>query len=185
MPPDSGTRRAPEHLVVGHISKAHGTKGELFVWPLTDHPDDVFAVGRQLLIGDEEGLLPADARSVSVESSRPFKRGVLVKFESVDRREDADLLAQQYLLAPTATLAPLDSDEFFYHELLGLAVETVTGQPVGRVREVFEAVPHDLLEVTSDDGRLHLIPFAARVIREIDRAHARLVIDPPDGLLEL
>ena len=45
----------PEWLVVGQISKPHGNKGEVFVWPLTDSPDAVFAEGRELLLGDTEG----------------------------------------------------------------------------------------------------------------------------------
>jgi 16S rRNA processing protein RimM len=116
---------------------------------------------------------------------REFKRGRLVRFEAFDTREDADALAQRYLLLPAEAVPPLEEGEVFYHQLLGLSVETVSGEMVGRVREVYETVPHHLLEVKSDSGKLHLIPFAGRVIREIDLEGSRVVIDPPDGLLEL
>ncbi|HUF49687.1 MAG TPA: ribosome maturation factor RimM [Longimicrobiales bacterium] len=185
MSPGTGDRAAPEHLVVGHISKAHGTKGELFVFPLTDRRDDVFVPGHELLLGDEDGLLSDDARIVRIEAARPFKRGVLVRFDGVATRADADTCARRYLLAPTAALPPLEEGEVFYHELLGMSVNTIDGTHVGRVREVYETVPNHLLEVLSDGGKLHLIPFAAHIIRNVDRDGARITIDPPAGLLEL
>jgi 16S rRNA processing protein RimM len=80
---------------------------------------------------------------------------------------------------------PAAEDEVFYHELLGMRVETVAGVVAGVVREVFETEPHHLLEVVDDDGHKRLIPFAARIVRTIDRDGRRLVIDPPPGLLEL
>jgi 16S rRNA processing protein RimM len=185
MAADTGERALPEHLVVGHITKAHGTKGELFVWPLTDRPDDVFATGSELLLGDEDGILDAAAPVVVVEAVRPFKRGLLVKLEQFDSREDADELAQRYVLLPTDAVPPLEEGEVFYHDLIGMSVVTVSGESVGRVREVFETDPHHLLEVKSDAGKLHLIPFAERIVREVDVPARKLVIDPPEGLLEL
>ena len=186
MPSGTGARAAsPEHLVVGHISKAHGTKGELFVFPLTDRPADVFAPGAELLLGDEDGALVDDVPAVIIEEARAFKRGLLVKFAGVASRSDADDFARLYLLAPASALPPLEEGEIFYHELLGLRVDTVDGTHVGVVREVFETEPHHLLEVVSDDGKVRLIPFAARIVRDLDRELRRLTIDPPAGLLEL
>jgi 16S rRNA processing protein RimM len=176
---------SPEHLVVGHIAKAHGTKGELFVWPLTDRPDEVFAPGRALLLGDNEGALPPDAPSVVIESSRAFKRGVLVKFAELDARSDAGTFTQRYLLLPTTELPDLAEDELFYHELLGAVVESVDGKRIGVVREVYETEPNHLLEVKSADGKVHLIPFAERIVRSIDRSQRRIVVELPEGLLEL
>lgn len=176
---------APSHLVVGHIAKAHGTKGELFVWPLTDDPEDIFRDGSELLLGDVEGELPDDAATVVVETARAFKRGLLVRLVGHESREDADTVVRRYLLVPADRVAPLNDDEAFYHELLGLAVETVDGVMVGKVREVFEAVPNDLLEVVDDSRRARLIPFTSRIVRTLDRDGRRIVIDPPEGLLDL
>lgn len=184
MSADAG-RSLPEHLVVGHLAKAHGTKGELFVWPLTDAPEDVFVDGMELLLGDEDGTLDEPAQALIVEQSRPFKRGELVKFEDVDDRNAAEALAGRYVLALREALSPPDDDEVYYHELLGLMVVTADGTEVGTVREVYELEPADMLEVKSPDGRLRLIPFAARIVQEVDVEGGRLVIDPPEGLLQL
>jgi 16S rRNA processing protein RimM len=182
---DAGGRVEPEHLVVGHIAKAHGTRGELFVWPLTDRPDEVFAAGRELLLGDEGGALEEGAPSVFVESTRPFKRGLLVKLVGVDGREDVEELTRRYLLLPRSEVPPLDEDEVFYHELLGMTVVEADGAVVGTVQEVFETEPHHLLEVAGSGGKTHLIPFAARIVREVDRSGRRLVVEIPPGLLDL
>ncbi|MBR9989350.1 MAG: 16S rRNA processing protein RimM [Gemmatimonadetes bacterium] len=185
MVADAGERAVPEHLVVGHIAKAHGTKGEQFIWPLTDRPGEVFAPGRQLLLGDENGVVDQDAPFLVVETVRPFKRGLLVKLEGFESREDADELARRYVLLPAAAVPPLEEGEVFYHDLLGMAVVTASGEEVGIVREVFETDPHHLLEVKSESGKVHLIPFAERIVREVDVRGRRMVIEPPEGLLEI
>ena len=183
---DTGARApTPEHLVVGYVARAHGTRGELFVMPLTDRPDDVFVAGNELLVGNEEGAVDDDSGVIAIAEVRSFKRGFLLRIDGIESRTDADSFAQLYLLAPTAALPPLDDDEVYYHELLGLTVETTDGVPVGRVREVYETEPHHLLEVEDDDGKRRLIPYAARIITHLDRATRRIIIDPPEGLLEL
>lgn len=176
----------PELLVVGHLSKPHGTKGEIMVWPLTDRPEEIFGIGREVMAGDEEGE-PGDAPlTLEIEESRPYRKGYLVKFRGIDDRNGAAELATRYLLVPASELPDEEDEEgaLFYHELLGLRVETVDGREVGRVREVFETEPAHLLEVKGE-GKTHLVPYVSRVVKEVDREGGRLVIDPPEGLLEL
>lgn len=176
----------PSHLVVGHITKPHGTKGELFVWPLTDHMDDVFGAGRALLVGDNQGNLDAEfSDPLVVESTRGFKRGLLVKFANRADRNAVDDLAQRYLLAPVEDLAPPEADEVYYHQLLGMQVVTNEGQVVGKVREVYETYPAQLLEVKTDDGKIRLIPFAERIVKKVDVASGEIVIKPTPGLLDI
>jgi 16S rRNA processing protein RimM len=175
----------PEHLVVGHISKPHGTKGEVFVWPLTDRPDGVFVEGRELILGDEEAQIGAELNTLKIERTRPFKRGVLVKFEGLEDRNEVEAIGNAYLLLPFDHLEPLEEGEVFYHELLGLEVVTQEGERVGRVREVYDTAPTHLLEIKSEDGKLRLIPFTRQVVREVNLETRTVVIDPPVGLLEI
>ena len=175
----------PEFLVVGHLSKPHGNKGEIMIWPLTDRPEDVFSPGRRVTAGDEDGEPGDTPLTLQVEESRPYRKGYLVKFQGVDDRNAAIELATRYLLVPAGELPEEEEeDALFYHELLGLRVETVDGREVGRVREVFETEPAHLLEVMGED-RIHLVPYVSRVVKEVDREGGRLVIDPPEGLLDL
>lgn len=176
----------PTHLVVGHVSKPHGTKGELFVWPLTDNVADVFAEGRALLVGDEHGHLDSEyTEPLIVESTRPFKRGVLLKVEGRDDRNAVEEFAQRYVLAPVEELTAPGEDEVYYHQLLGMRVVTNEGLPVGSVREVYETYPAQMLEVKNEAGRIHLIPFAERIVKKVDVENGEIVIKPPPGLLEL
>lgn len=174
----------PERLVVGQITKPHGNRGELLVWPLTDRPDEVFAPGRELVLGDEEGEADESAPTLQVEDAREFKRGLLLKLAGVDTRTEAEDLARRYLLVPLESLVPLGEGEVFYHQLLGALVETVEGEAIGTVREVYETAPAHLLEVESPGGHRHLIPFTERVVRSVEPG-SRVVVDPPEGLLEL
>ena len=174
----------PAHLVVGHLSKPHGTRGEIMVWPLTDRPAEVFAPGARLLLGDDRGDAGPSPEDVVVESSRAYRRGQLLKLEGVEDRNEAGELSGRYLLVPAEEVAELAEGELFYHQLLGLEVETVDGGRVGQVREVYETEPDHLLEVKGE-GKLHLVPFSRRIVRDVDLEAGRMVIDPPEGLLEL
>ncbi len=176
---------APSHLVVGHLNKAHGTKGELFLWPLTDDPDQAFAPGAELHLADEAGDNPDPAfAGVRVRGVRPFKRGLLIGLEGIDSRDQAEWLAGRYVLRPLAELGPLREGEVFYHDLLGMRVESGDGAAIGEVVEVYELSPMHLLEVAREAGTL-LIPFARDWVRHLDREGKRMVVDLPDGLLDL
>jgi 16S rRNA processing protein RimM len=178
-------RRDPSHLVVGHLDKAHGTRGELYVWPLTDHPERVFAPGVVLFLGDGSAEEPdPDLPPLRVDTTRPFQRGVLVQFGGVDDRNQAELLRGRYLYLPIDEVAPLEEGEVFYHQLLDMEVVTVNGDAVGTVREVFELGPADLLEVRGARGTV-MIPYRPEIVIEVDPEAGRMVIDPPEGLLDL
>ncbi len=175
----------PTHLVVGHITKPHGTKGEVFVWPLTDSVDSVYAPGNEVLVGDQHGKLDPESGSLVVESARDFKRGLLVKFKGVADRNDVAELGNRYLLVSIEQVAPRDDNEVYYHELLGMQVVTREGETVGEVSEVYETEPAHLLEVKGIGGKVHLIPFAERIVKQVDAEARQIVIKPPPGLLEL
>jgi 16S rRNA processing protein RimM len=174
----------PEFLVVGQITKPHGTKGEVFVWPLTEHPEEVFAEGQELIQGDTEGAVDEAAPALKVEQVREFKRGLLVKWEGYADRTAVTPLGGRYLLVPAGQLTPLKEGEVYYHQLLGLEVVTAEGEVVGRIREVYETEPAHLLEVKGPE-RLHLIPFVKRIVKKVDLEAGRVVIKPPPGLLDI
>jgi len=90
----------------------------------------------------------------------------------------------RYLYRPSDEVEPLEEGEVFQHDLVGLEVVTVEGERVGTVVEIFEMRPADLLEVRTGD-RTVMIPFLKEVVVEVDVAGGRLVVNPPDGLLDL
>jgi 16S rRNA processing protein RimM len=175
----------PRHLVVGHVNKPHGTKGELFVWPLTDHPESVYAPGVRLLVADETGSEPdAELAPLEIIAVRAFRNGYLVLFAGLHDRDHAEELRGRYLMLPIESLMPLAEGEVFYHQLLGMEVVTKEGRPLGVITEVYELRPAAMLEVRGPGGE-HMIPYLSHIVVEVDPKERRLVIDPPEGLLDL
>ena len=175
----------PDFLVVGHLNKVHGIKGEIYVWPLTDHPATTYRKGVTLRVSDTEGSRPSDRfPSLEVESVRPYKQGLLVKFRGIEDRTEAEHFRGRYLMRSLEDVEELDEDEIFYHQLLQMTVESVDGEKLGVVREVYEDVGSaDLLEIQGPRGRFH-VPLVQSMIREVDVDGRRLVLDPPEGLLD-
>jgi 16S rRNA processing protein RimM len=109
----------------------------------------------------------------------------LVCFEGVDGRDDADALRGAALCAAAVDLPPIeDPDEFYDHQLEGLAVLTVTGAVVGTVREVMHGAGGELLVVDREGGGETLVPFVRQIVPEVDVRGGRVLLDPPPGLLE-
>ena len=178
-------RKDPTHLVVGHLTRPHGTRGEFLCGILTDHPESVFAPGVVLSLGGADDDAPdPDLPPLRVESTRASPKGMLVTFGGVTDRTQAELLQGRYLYLPIDQLQPLDEGEVFYHQLLEMTVETVDGDAVGTVHEVYELGPADLLEVRGERGTL-MIPYRPEIVVAVDVDAGRMTIDPPDGLLDL
>ena len=175
----------PAYLVVGHLNKVHGTKGELFVWPLTDHPESTFAPGVILHMGNEAGDAPSPGEpSLTISAVRPFRRGFLLSLKGVGTREDAEAIRGRYVLLPRENIEVLAEGEVFYHQLLGMQVLTLSGVVVGTIEEVYELRPADLLEVRGPAGTC-FVPFLESIVKEVDTDTRTMIIDPPEGLLEL
>jgi 16S rRNA processing protein RimM len=107
-----------------------------------------------------------------------------VTFGGVETRNEAEALVGRYLLRERDALEPREAGEVFYHELLGSEVVTADGRLLGKVVEVYEMQPSDLLEVRGADGE-YMIPFRKEVVVDVNIDTGRLVVDPPEGLLDL
>ena len=176
---------APTLTIVGRVRRAHGIRGELVIEPLTDAPDAVFAPGRRVFAGTVDGDPAPDGRELVVEESRPFKGGGwIVAFTGLDDRNAAELWRQRYLLAPVDELEPVGEDEVYVHDLLGMTVVHASSlEQVGEVTDVYEVPQGLMLDVTRPNGSV-LIPFRPEVVTGVDHALRRLLIDPPEGLLD-
>lgn len=176
----------PETIVVGRIGKPHGIKGEVSVEPRTDEPDRRFAVGARLktAVKRPEGHSgTAVPEFLTVAGSRWHSGRLLVRFEEVADRNTAEAVRGTMLLIPfDPDERPEDPEEFYDHQLVGLAVATTDGRPVGVLKEVLHGTAQDLL-VIATDGPDVLVPFVAELVPEVDVAGGRIqVVDRP-GLL--
>ncbi|MDQ1745668.1 MAG: rRNA processing protein RimM [Pseudonocardiales bacterium] len=169
-------------VAVGRIGKAHGIRGDAFVEPWTDAPDERFAAGARLSTD------PAERGPLTVESTRQHSGKLVVHFAGLDDRNAIEALRGTLLLVPAAARPPIeDPDEFYDTDLIGLAVRTVDGRSLGPVTDVLHSPAGSLLAValTAEDGREVLVPFRTEFVPTVDLAAGIAEIDPPDGLLEL
>lgn len=162
--------------VVGRIGRPHGLRGEVTVQVRTDFPEQRFTVGAHLH-GDA-------GRTFIVEAVRPHRGALLVSFAGIADREAAAELCGATLHIDAAGLPDLDDpDEFYDHQLEGLAAVGPDGAALGTVREVVHAPASDLLVLDTDHGDV-LVPFVRAIVPQVDLAAGRLVLDPPAGLLD-
>ena len=169
------------HLVVGRLRKPHGLKGDCTLFPLTDQPDTVFAPGRSVLLVGLDGAVVAGP--VTIERSRAYHRQWLVKFAGAEGREALEPWRGLFLAVPAEELpAPVD-DEVWLHELEGFSVRLPDETPLGLVSAVYE-LPAGLMIEVQGPRREFLLPYRKEFIREVDREGRRLVVTPPEGLVE-
>ncbi|GAC1443591.1 MAG: ribosome maturation factor RimM [Mycobacteriales bacterium] len=170
----------PDRLTVGRIGKPQGIRGEVTVEVRTDVPEIRFAVGSVLMTD------PAERGPLTVGSARDQNGRLVVAFEGVADRNGAELLRNTMLQVDAADIpASTDPDEFHDTELVGLVAELVDGSPLGEVADVLHLPHGDVLVVRRDDDSEVLVPFVKAIVPNVDLASRRLVVDPPEGLLDL
>jgi 16S rRNA processing protein RimM len=166
---------------VGRLRKPHGLKGDTTLFPLTDSPEEVFAPGRSVWLMGLDGEIVAGP--IKIERSRAYHREWLVKFEGVDRRDGLEPWRGLFLSVPADQLTPPQENEVYLHELEGFAVRRPDGTPLGLVSSIYE-LPAGLMIEVQGPKREFLLPYKAEFVREVDRAARRLVVEPPEGLVD-
>ncbi len=169
------------HVVVGRLRKPHGLKGDCNLFPLTDDPATIFAPGQQIWVVDLAG--DTVAGPLTVERSREYHREWLVKFAGVESRDALDPFRAHFLAVPPEQLTPPGDDEVYLHELDGFAVRLPDETPLGLVTAVYELPAGIMIEVQGPK-REFLLPYKKEFVQQVDRAGRRLVVTPPEGLLE-
>jgi len=168
-------------VVVGRVAKAHGITGELAVDVRTDSPEMRFALGSALVAKLRDGT----TRTLTVAAARNHSGRLLVRFDEVLTRDVAESLRGTLLLGSTDDLPPTDDpDEFYDHELEGLVVELLDGAKVGTVKEIAHGAGGELLVVNREGGGELLVPFVRQIVPSVDVKAGKVVIDPPEGLLD-
>ncbi len=177
----SGSRRGsveqdtgPRFLVIGEILKPHGVHGEVRVLPHTDSPErftwlEAVYVGKQV------------PQRFVVENVRFHKNLVLIKFVDYDNRDMVEALRGAWLQVPESEAVPLEEDEYFLFQLIGLAVYSVDGEHLGALAEVIETGANNVFVVRGSSGEL-LVPDTAEVVAAIDFENGRMTINLLPGL---
>jgi 16S rRNA processing protein RimM len=170
----------PDRLTVGRIGKPQGIRGEVTVEVRTDAPEIRFAVG-SVLVTD-----PTERGPLTVESTRDQNGRLIVAFAGVPDRTAAEALRDTMLLVDASDVPPSDDpDEFHDTQLMGMTADLVDGTRLGEVTDVLHLPHGDVLVVRRAEGPEVLVPFVKAIVPEVDVTGGRLVVDPPEGLLDL
>lgn len=170
-----------ERLVaIGEIGRPHGLRGEFRVTPLTDHPGRFDALAECVLWDPGRDL--RDVRRVI--SARRHGGALILAVEGCGSAEAAAALAGRLLAVPEAQAIPPPPGWFYPWQIEGARVVTEDGREVGRVAALERTPAHDLW-VVRDGQREHLIPAVAEIVVDVDLREGRVVIRPPEGLLDL
>jgi 16S rRNA processing protein RimM len=175
VPPDED-----DVIVVAHIVKTRGLRGEVVADLLTDFPNR-FASLTSLIGISSDGV----KRSLQIEEQWFHGRRLVLKFAGFDSVDEAKELVNYDLAVPEAERISLPVDTFYDWELIDSRVETLTGAQIGYVKEIMRTGGVEILKVVDETGRDRLIPMASDIVVEIDKQQKLIRIDPPDGLLEL
>jgi 16S rRNA processing protein RimM len=167
--------RAPR-ICLGAITGAQGVRGAVRIKPFTARPEDVASYGA---VEDEAGY-----RSWTIRLVGKAKGVVIGKIAGIDDRDAAEALKGLRLYVARSALPPPQEEEYYHADLLGLAVELSDGTMLGRVRAVHDFGAGDSIEVERAAGGTVLVPFSKAAVPVVDLAGGRLVVDPPEGLLD-
>ncbi|HYN05787.1 MAG TPA: ribosome maturation factor RimM [Vicinamibacterales bacterium] len=172
--------RAWESMVtVGRVVRPHGNRGHVVVAPDTDFGHERFRPGAALHV-----LRDGHAAPLDVIAGREQDGRWIVGFAGVTTIDAAEALRGQELRIPADALQPTAPGAFYVHDLIGCRVTTAAGQLVGTVERVQLDAGTPLLAVRSATGEV-LVPLAEDICREVDVTGKRIVIDAPDGLIDL
>jgi 16S rRNA processing protein RimM len=166
-----------DRVCVGAIAGAFGVRGEVRLKSFCANAEDIASYGP---LTSEDG-----SRSFDIVLTGAIKGGLAARLSGVATKEQADALRGLRLYAPREALPALPDDEFYHADLIGLEAYDTGGAALGRVAAVLNHGAGDLLELRGPGlkGSV-LVPFTLAVVPTVDLASGRLVIDPPEGLLD-
>jgi 16S rRNA processing protein RimM len=166
-------------VLVGRIARTHGHRGQVIVNPETDFPEQRFAPGA-VLHTRQDGV----DGTLTITASRMHQGRPVVSVQGIESMTAAERLAGLELRIPESSLTPLPAGTYYHHELVGCEVRTTGGRLVGCVRAVEGGAGTARLVIGEGRGEVQ-IPLVEALCVAIDVAARRIVVDPPEGLLEL
>ena len=163
---------------LGKVTKVFGLKGELVVSLDTDEPEKYYHMESVFLLMEEEPV-PFFIESVKVKS----RSQLIVKFQDIGPEEAPDYVDCELCL-PLSSLPPLEGNRFYYHEIIGFRMVERQAGLIGTCEEVLE-YPHQALFRIMDGSREVLVPVVDAFIQRVDRTEKTILLDLPEGFLEI
>ena len=163
-----------DYITIGLIVAPHGVRGDVRILPQTDFPDRF----KQMKYGYIDG------KKYGVSNARLHKHVVLLKLSGVDDRDAAQALAKKEIQVPREETVPLDEGQYYIFDIMGLTVYDLQDKLLGTVTDVLRTGSNDVYVVTAPDGRELMFAAIDEVIKSIDLASKKMVVDPPEWVEE-
>ena len=170
---------ASELVVIARAVKPRGLKGEVVAELLTDFPDRFEDVEEIVLVSPRGERTTKRLEDFWFQNDR-----VVLKLAGYDDVETAKELVGFEFAVPESERVPLPADHYYDWELEGCAVK-VGGNTIGAVSSVIKTGGAEILVVRDEAGKERLIPLADSIVVKVDTAEKTIVVDPPEGLLDL
>lgn len=171
----------PPFLLLGRVLRPHGVRGELRVEVLTAYPERI-GPGKTLYLG-RDPQNATRATPYTVAQARRHQQYLILRFETITDRDAAERLRGQAVMVAFDDAVPLEEDEIYLFQLIGLQVITDTGEDLGHVKEIIETGANDVFVVTGPRGEV-LLPDIDECILDIDLDAGRMTVHVLDGLLD-
>jgi 16S rRNA processing protein RimM len=166
-------------IVIARAVRTHGLKGEIVAELLTDFPERFEDVDELTLVAPSGEQQPGKLEDFWFQKDR-----VVLKLAGYDDVDQAKSLVGYDFALPDSERVPLEEDEFYDWELEGCTVK-VDDRSIGQVKSVLKTGGPEILVIADDAGKEQFVPLAAEIVVKIDTAARVILIDPPEGLLEL
>lgn len=165
-------------ITIGRVVKPHGVRGELKIEPLTEHPGRFRKLRRVFLVspGGEEA-------ECAVLSVRYIGETPLLLLKEYDAPETAARFTGWLVQIPEEEAVPLPEGRYYWFQLIGMKVETESGEKIGTIVDIFSTGSNDVYVIRTA-GREIYIPATKEVIRQVDTKDRRMVIHVVEGLLD-
>lgn len=164
------------YILIGQINGIHGLHGNLKVYSYTDSMD-LYEKGVSLMI--RQPLKPAEY--LTIKTAKPYKKGLLLSVDEITDISSAEKLIGSEIWIAKDLLPELEDDEYYWFDIIGLSVFSVTGESLGVVKSIFPTGSNDVY-VVEDKGEERLIPALESVIVSIDLDAHTMTVDLPEGL---
>jgi 16S rRNA processing protein RimM len=168
-----------ELVIIARAVKPRGLKGEVVAELLTDFPERFEDVDELVLVS------PTGERTVGQLENYWFQNDrVVLKLADYDDVEAAKELVGFEFAVPESERVTLPSDHYYDWELEGCTVK-VGSESIGKVQSVIKTGGTEILLIADENGKERLIPLVDSIVVEIDATAKTIVVDPPEGLLDL
>ena len=169
----------PDFIAIARIARTRGNRGEVLADLYTDFPD-------RFDLLEEAWLEFPDGRKqrVAIEDNWEHKGRRVLKFEGIDSIDSAEKVKGCWVVIPSDQAVKLPEGTYFDHDLIGCAVSDIRGNRLGIVAEILHIAGNNQL-VVKDSNREYLIPVAESICIKIDIKGKQIIVDPPEGLMDL